>query len=151
LSSLFGDVFSPIKRHARDLGLAFGGALLVHLALVAYLCASGFAPPVGTFVVFGPAAVLAYLLVLSSIDRVRQAIPASFWQVIRAVAMNYIMLAFIDDFVRFRLGDLRDFMLYFPFAALAIIGPLLRLAAWMQTLRHAWTKPRQLRAQNRAT
>jgi hypothetical protein len=146
LTSPFGDAFSPLKRHARDLGLAFAGALLVHLALVAYLCASGFAPPVGTFEVFGPAAVLTYLLVIFSIDRVRQAIPASFWQVIRAVAMNYIMLSFIDDFKHFRLTDLRDLILYFPFAALAIIGLLLRLAAWTQNLSRAWTAPRRLGA-----
>jgi hypothetical protein len=134
LTSLFSDAFSPLRRHARDLGLAFAGALLVHLTLVAYLCAAGHAPPAKTFAVFGPAAVLTYLLVLFSIDQMRQAIPASFWRVILAVAMNYIMLAFIDDFIRFRFTDLRDFLLYFPFAALAIIGPLLRLAAWMQNL-----------------
>jgi len=45
LTSLFGDAFSPVKRCARDLGLAFAGALLVHLALVAYLCVSGSVPP----------------------------------------------------------------------------------------------------------
>jgi hypothetical protein len=146
LTSLFGDSFSPLKRHARDLGLAFAGALLVHLSLVAYLCASGSAPPAQTFVVFGPAAVLTYLLVLFSIDRVRQAIPASFWRVIRVVAMNYIMLAFIDDFKNFRLTDLRDLFLYFPFAAFAIIGLLLRLATWIQNLIQAWTAPRRLGA-----
>jgi hypothetical protein len=142
LTSLFGEAFSPLKRHARDLGLAFAGALLVHLALVAYLCVSASAPPATTFVVFGPAALLTYLLVFFSIDQARQAIPATLWQVIRSFAMNYIMLAFLYDFIQFRLADLRDLLLYFPFAALAIIALLLRLATWMRNLRQAWTASR---------
>ena len=148
LTSLFGDAFSPVKRCARDLGLAFAGALLVHLALVAYLCVSGSVPPATTFVVFGPAALLTYLLVPFSIGKVRQAIPAGFWQVVRTVAMNYVMLAFLDDFIKFRLAELRDFIMYFPFAALAVIGLLLRLAAWIQHLRYGWIAPRRVGAES---
>ena len=148
LTSLFGDAFSPLKRCARDLGLAFAGALLVHLALVAYLGVSGSVPPATTFVVFGPAALLTYLLVLFSIAKVRQAIPACFWQVIRTAAINYLMLGFLDDFIKFRLAELRDFIMYFPFAALAVIGLLLRLAAWIQNLSYAWTAPRRVSAQS---
>ncbi len=107
LTSLFGNIFSPVGDHAPDLGLAFAGALLVHLGLVAYLCARGHAPGIGTFVVFGVAAAFTYLLALLSIRRVRQALPQKLWPPIRFVAMNYIALAFLDDFIKFPLGDWR--------------------------------------------
>lgn len=61
LTSLFGNIFSPVRDHAPDLGLAFAGALLAHLGLVAYLCARGHAPGIGTFVIFGGAAGFTYL------------------------------------------------------------------------------------------
>ena len=63
------------------------------------------------------------------------------------MAMNYVMLAFLDDFIKFRLAELRDFIMYFPFAALAVIGLLLRLAAWIQHLRYGWIAPRRVGAE----
>jgi hypothetical protein len=140
LTSLFGDIFLPLRQHGRDLGLAFAAALLVHLGFVAYLCGSGHPPPVRTFLVFGSAAILTYLLVLLSIDRVRQAIPPTLWPTIRAIAMNYIALAFILDFTKFSLSDFDEAVVYLPFAAFAILAPLLKLAAWMQNLRQAWVR-----------
>ena len=53
LTSLFGNAFLPVRQHARDFGLAFASAMVVHLGLVIWLCAIGAAPPVKTFVVFG--------------------------------------------------------------------------------------------------
>jgi hypothetical protein len=141
LTSLFGDVFLPLSQHARDLGLAFAAALLVHLGIVAYLCAVGHPPPAGTFVVFGAAAILTYLLALLSIGRVRRAMPRAFWPFFRAVAMNYIAFAFLKDFVKFPLSDLRNALLYLPFAGLATIGPMLKLAAWMQKMRYTRAAP----------
>jgi|HubBroStandDraft_5_1064220.scaffolds.fasta_scaffold14082_3 hypothetical protein len=132
LTSLFGSVFAPLKEHARDLGLAFAAALSVHLSFVAYLCLAGHAPPTKTFVIFGTAAAFTYLLALLSIGRVRQALPPGFWPPIRFIAMNYIALAFLLDFKRFPTNDLRENLAYLPFAALAIIGPMLRFAAWLQ-------------------
>ena len=44
LTFLFGDLFLPIRRHARELGLAFAAALFVHLGLVVRLCAIGVLP-----------------------------------------------------------------------------------------------------------
>jgi hypothetical protein len=132
LTSLFGNVFLPLKEHARDFGLAFAAALLVHLGLITYLCATGHAFATETFVIFGVAAVLTYLLALLSIDRARQALPRIFWLPIRVFAMNYIALAFILDFVKFPIGDFREGVIYLPFAALAIVGPALKLAAWTQ-------------------
>jgi hypothetical protein len=95
LVSLFGRVFSPLREHARDLGLAFAAALLVHLGLVACLCVIGPTPGVESFVIFGVAAFFTYLLALLSIKRVRQALPQNLWPPIRFVAMNYIAFAFL--------------------------------------------------------
>ena len=114
LTSLFGNVFSPVRNHARDLGLAFGGALFVHLGLVVYLCAIGDAPGKKTFVIFGVAAGFTYLLALLSVRRVRQALPQKLWPPIRFVAMNYIAFAFLDDFIKFQLGDWRSLVRYLP-------------------------------------
>jgi hypothetical protein len=132
LTSLFGNIFRPLKEHARDFGLAFAAALLVHLGFVIRLCVVGPAPSAETFVIFGTAAVFAYLLALLSISRVRQALPRTIWPPIRFVAMNYIAFAFLLDFAKFPSSDLRQSVAYLPFAALAIIGPALRLAAWVQ-------------------
>ena len=130
LTSLFGSVFAPLKEHTRDFGLAFAAAISAHLSFVAYLCLVGRAPSTKTFIIFGTAAAFTYLLALLSISRVRQALPPTFWPPIRFVAMNYIALAFLLDFKRFPLNDLRESLAYLPFAALAIIGPALRFAAW---------------------
>ena len=136
LASLFGRVFSPLREHARHLGLAFAGALFVHLGLVVCLCAIGHAPGKMTFVIFGVAAGFTYLVALLSVRRVRQALPQKLWPPIRFVAMNYIAFAFLDDFIIFPLGDWRAVVRYLPFAALAVAGPALRLAAWVQNQRH---------------
>jgi len=130
LTSLFGNVFSPLREHARDLGLAFAAALLVHLGLVVCLCVIGRAPSVGTFLIFGLGAAFTYLLALLSFQRVRQALPQKFWPPIRVVAINYIAVTFLIHFHRLHLTDLSSAVQYSPFAALAIVGPMLKLAAW---------------------
>jgi hypothetical protein len=130
LASLFGSVFLPLRQHARDLGLAFAAALSVHLGLVACLVVIGHPPGVQTFVIFGVAAGFTYLLALLSIRQVRQALPQKLWLLIRPVAMNYILFAFLLDFAKFPLNNLRDVIKYLPFAALGFVGPILKLAAW---------------------
>ena len=146
LTSLFGNVFSPLRDHARDLGLAFAGALFVHLGLVVYLCAIGDAPGKKTFVIFGVAAGFTYLLALLSVRRVRQALPQKLWPPIRFVAMNYIAFAFLDDFIKFQF-DWRSVVRYLPFAALAVAGPALRLAAWLHDQRNTpQSRPHQRKA-----
>jgi hypothetical protein len=130
LASLFGSVFLRLREHARDLGLAFAAALSVHLGLVACLCVIGHAPGVRTFVIFGAAAGFTYLLALLSTRRMRQALPQKHWLLVRAVAMNYILFAFLLDFAKFPSNNLRDVIKYLPFAALGFVGPILKLAAW---------------------
>ncbi len=140
LAALFGNVFALLRDNGRNFGLAFAAALPVHLGLVACLCAAGDAPDAGTFVVFGAAAIFTYVLALLSIPRVRQTLPDRFWPPIRWLAMNYIVYAFIKDFTSHGLGGVYgagafDILKYAPFAALAIIGPMLRFAAWIKRLR----------------
>ena len=59
--------------------------------------------------------------------------------------------AFIKDFARhgigsfrdvllYGAGDYRDIIMYVPFAALATVDPLLRLAAWIHKLRNYPTR-----------
>lgn len=150
LTSLFGRGFSPLREHARDLGLAFAAALLVHLALVVCLCVIGPLPGVKTFVIFGVAAGFTYLLALLSVRRVRQALPGAVWLPIRFAGMNYISFVFLLDFAKFPSNDLRNIIAYLPFAALAVAGPALRFAAWVQNQRcPLWTpsapqRPRQI-------
>ena len=144
LTSLFGDVFLPLKQRAREFGLAFAAALVVHLGFVIRLCVVGPVPSTRTFIIFGVAAAFACLLALLSIGRVRQALPSRFWPPFRFVAMNYIALAFLIDFAHFPLHDFRLGLQYLPFAVLAILGPALKFAAWAQDhAKHLPTKPRR--------
>jgi hypothetical protein len=82
---------------------------------------------------------------------VRRALPDRFWPPIRALAMNYIALAFLKDFARHGIhsfantlscgtGDWRHVVFYVPFAVLAVVGPLLRLAAWVRKPTHKAVK-----------
>ncbi len=136
LTSLFGDAFLPLKSHARELGLSFAAAMMVHLGLVGTLCLAGHPPPLRTFVIFGAAAGCTYLLALLSVRRVREALPANAWPAIRFVAMNYILFAFILDFKRRTYGPV-EVVKYLPFFALAISAPVLRLAAWTKIVLRA--------------
>lgn len=126
LAALFGPRFLPIKRHGRDLGLAFATAQLVHAGLVAWLCVIGAAPGAATFVIFGIALAFVYLLALFSVDGFRQRVGPSTWRVLRVVGMNYIAFAFTLDFWRGHpLAQFGDLILYGPFLALSIAGILL--------------------------
>lgn len=131
LASLFGPRFLPLRRHVREFGLGFAAALSVHLALVAWLCMIGDVPPVRTFIVFGFAALCVYGLAVFSITRLQQLLGARVWAMLRFLAMNYVILAFADDFWRDPLAPgIGHALLYWPFAALVIAAPALRLAAF---------------------
>lgn len=139
LVALLGPAFQPVRRHGRELGLAFAAALLVHLGLVAWLCAVGAVPSVKTFVVFGIAAACVYLLTLASIGDLRLRLGAKGWWVLRVVGMNYVAFAFAKDFLRdpFAPG-IGHAVVYWPFAALAVAGPGLRLAVWAWHAMRGW-------------
>jgi hypothetical protein len=133
LASLFDSIFRPLKRFARECGLAFASVLIVHLALVTRLCLIGSAPPLTTFVIFGTAAAFAYMLAFFSIPRVQHALGPQCWKTLRIIGMNYIAFAFALDFLKHPLGGgILHVLEYAPFAALAIAGPCLRLAQFAQ-------------------
>ena len=140
LSALFGAKFQPLKQHAREFGLAFAAAHLVHIGLVGWLCWIGAAPSVGTFVFFGVAVIFTYLLALFSIGNVQRALGPRWWWLLRTVGMNYITYAFFVDFMNNPLhGGIKHVVTYLPFAILAVAGPFLRLAAWTLRMRNRWS------------
>lgn len=139
LTSLFGLAFQPLKQRAREFGLAFASALLVHLALVAWLCMIGATPDVSTFLIFGIAAAWACLLSLLSIGRLQQALGLRYWSLLRTIGMNYVAFAFALDFLKDPFhGGAKHLLEYLPFAVLAVGGPSLRLAAWARRFGRRW-------------
>lgn len=133
LVALFGQRFAPLKRRARELGLAFAAVLAVHLGLVSALCAIGASPSAHVFLIFGPGAACALLLAIASIEPVGRAIGPAGWWGLRNLAMNYLAFDFAVDFVRRQPPtSASQALMYLPFAAFAILGPALRLAAWIR-------------------
>jgi hypothetical protein len=133
LAALFGPTFNPLKRLSREFGLAFASAHLVHIGLVAWLSYMGAAPPLGSFIFFGIAVLWTYLLALFSVDRLQHALAPKGWWLLRTVGLNYIAYAFAVDFLRFPpVGGFKYFLGYLPFALLSVVGPILRLAAFVQ-------------------
>ncbi len=131
LVTLFGSKFRPFQQNGREFGLAFASAHLVHLGLVGWLCYIGPVPGMGTFIVFGVAAVFTYLMAALSIDRLRLALGQQGWRLTRLIAMNYIAFAFAIDFLKNPLaGGIKHVVAYLPFAVLGILGPLLRLVSF---------------------
>lgn len=131
LATLFGPRFQPVKQHGREFGLCFASAHLVHLGLVGWLCWIGAAPGVSTFVFFGVGAVFTYLIAAFSVPSLYRALDRRLWCLLLTVGLNYIMYAFATDFFRRPVGaGLSYYLGYLPFAALCIVGPILRLAAF---------------------
>jgi hypothetical protein len=131
MTALFGSAFEPVKRRAREFGLAFASAHLVHLALVAWLTYIGHVPARGVFVFFGIAVLWTYLLALLSIRRLQQALGSNGWWFLRVVGLNYIAYAFASDFLRYpQPASIKYLVGYVPFAVLSVAGPLLCLAAF---------------------
>jgi hypothetical protein len=139
LTALFGATFQPVKQRARQFGLAFAAAHLVHIGLVGWLCWIGVIPPASVFVFFGVALIFTYLLALFSIGNLQQALGPRWWWLLRTVGMNYIAYAFFVDFMKYPLhGGIKHVVEYLPFVILAIVGPVLRLAAWTLRMQHRW-------------
>jgi hypothetical protein len=133
MTALFGRVFDPLKQRAREFGLAFASAHLVHIALVAWLTKIGAAPPLGSFVFFGVAALWVYLLAVFSIPSLQQRLSFNSWWLLRVVGLNYIACAFAVDFLRVpQVSTVKYLVGYLPFALLSVLGPMLSLAAFIQ-------------------
>jgi hypothetical protein len=85
---------------------------------------------------------------VSSIKDVARAVGPAGWWVLRNVGMNYIALAFASDFLRpqhpitaVKVAE------YVPFAALSVLGPLLKVLAWLsRMLQKTGSRPLDSRA-----
>jgi hypothetical protein len=133
MTALFGPAFEPFKQRAREFGLAFASAHVVHIALVVWLIYIGDAPGRGTFVFFGIAALWTYLLALFSFKRLQQTLGSKGWWFLRVVGLNYIAYAFAVDFLKGpQFGSVEHLVGYLPFSVLSVLGPLACLAAFVQ-------------------
>ena len=144
LVALFGPGFLPLRRLARDLGLAFAAIETVHLSLVVRLCLIGDVPSRATFILFGSAAVFTFIIACLSFSFLARRLHLHEQAVrgIRWVGMNLIAYAFYVDLWRSPFGGGPKHMLeYLPFATLAVAGPIFRLLAWTRymdrTLKHS--------------
>jgi hypothetical protein len=137
LTTLFGATFLPLKQHGREFGLAFAAALLIHLCLVAWLCWIGAAPQIGVFIVFGTAAAFTFLLALFSFGNLHAVLGPRWWWLLRIVGMNFILYAFLKDFMHGPLHGvgIKHVVEYLPFTTMAAAAPLLRIAAWVRARR----------------
>jgi hypothetical protein len=131
MATLFGPKFQQMRQHARDFGLAFAAAHVVHLGLVGWLCWIGAAPPLSAFVFFGVAVVFTYIFVLFSINRLQSVLGNRGRWLLWTVGLNYIAYAFAEDFLNNPLGGGPWHVAeYLPFGILAISGPILRVTAF---------------------
>jgi hypothetical protein len=125
-----------LRRHGRDLGLAFAAAHLVHILMVVWLCWIGATPGRAVFIFFVPPAVVLYVLALFSIPTLQQRLGRTLWTVLRTVGMTYIAYAFASDFVVAPFGgDTTHVLRYAPFAILSVAGPVLCALSFAPSLR----------------
>jgi hypothetical protein len=136
--------WTAIKGRAREFGLSFASAHLVHVGLIIWLgTILGRVPLTGGLLLFFLVALFfTYLLAGLSFGGVKAL--GAFWPPLRFVGMNYILIAFARDFILPVIHpkpdqyNLAHFTAYAPFAALSIAAPLLVLAVNLR--RHATPK-----------
>jgi len=136
LAALCG--WTALKGRAREFGLSFASAHLVHVGLVIWLgVILGRVPLSGGLLWFFLIALFCtYLLAVLSFGGAKALGPA--WPPLRFLAMNYILIAFGRDFLlpvihpKSEQHNLAHFAAYAPFAALSIAAPLLALVARLQ-------------------
>jgi hypothetical protein len=135
LAALFGERFEALAAHARDLGLSYASAHLVHLGLVVwvyfYAIVHGTqAPSRNTLIFFGIGVFWTYLIALLSVRPLAAKLSARTCRILRTTGVEYIALAFFVDFFKspFQNG-FAHIASYAPFVVLSVAGPLLRLAA----------------------
>ena len=134
LFTLFGPKFQALAQRARDFGLAFASAHLVHIGLAVFLLYVLAAPfPLPKLIFFAVGAFWVYLLALLSMKRVAAILPPHAGRTVRGIGVEYITLVFLFDFYlgSFQ-GGLRNLVIYLPFLMLALAGPVLRMAAAMK-------------------
>lgn len=135
LATLFGERFQGLAAHARDLGLSYASAHLVHLGLVVWVYYYAIVhgkevPSQQTLIFFGIAVFWTYLIALLSFERFAAKLNARACRILRTIGVEYIALAFFVDFLKspFQNG-FAHIAIYAPFVVLSVAGPLLRLGA----------------------
>ena len=130
-ATLFGARFYAVAARARDFGLGFAAAHLVHVALVVWLYRIAAHPPgAGTLTFFGVAVFFTYLLALLSFRRPAAWLSPRALLIIRTIGVEYIALAFFVDFAKEPPSFTRGYALgYGVFVALGVLGYGLRAAA----------------------
>jgi len=150
LLSLFGERFQWLATHARDLGLSYASAHVVHLGLVVWIYYYAVShgtqrPSLDTLIFFGIGVFWTYLIALLSIPAFAAKFSARTCRILRTIGVEYIALAFLIDFFKTPFGEgLAHISYYAPFVVLSIAGPLLRLMAAVKRLnaqRHPQASP----------
>jgi hypothetical protein len=140
LAVVFGPRFQAIAYRCRDFALSFASAHLAHLGVVAWLLLSNDTPIARTaFSFFGIGVFWTYLLALLSIKSLAAKLDPRVLRTLRTIGVEYIALVFLVDFAKNPFQDGMNLLIYLPFIALAIAGPLLRLAAAIKRMSHART------------
>ena len=135
LRTLFGPTFKPLAQRARDLGLCYASAHLVHLGLVVWMYVVSVPDLTRPFVIFlGAGYFWTYLLAALSFGPVSGAVGARVARVLRIIGVEYITLVFFVDFNKDPISSPGRIAYYAPFLALTVAGPLLRLAALAKRL-----------------
>jgi len=132
MATLFGPRFAGVARHGREFGLSFASAHLVHVGLILWLYFIA-SEPIGAMIFFWVAVLCTYLLVLFSLPALQGALGPRLWRMCRTIALNYIALAFADDFVFGPLhsGYSRSKLL---FAIMLVSGVILRFTAFVRRM-----------------
>ena len=91
--------------------------------------------PQSSLIYFGIAAIFTYVLAILSVKRLSARLNPTVWRTVRTLGVEYIALVFLTDFAKNSFqGGVWEAAYYLPFLALAIAGPLLRLAALVKRL-----------------
>ena len=91
--------------------------------------------PQSSLIYFGIAAIFTYVLAILSVKRLSARLNPTVWRTVRTLGVEYIALVFLTDFAKNSFqGGVWEVAYYLPFLALAIAGPLLRLAALVKRL-----------------
>jgi hypothetical protein len=126
LAVMFGSPFDRLARHRREFGLAFAGALLVHLALVIWLFRISAEQPISNvwIVYFVLGALGTYAVAIGSWPRFRGLWGTQAWRILGVIVVEYVAFLFFRDFVllplQFGSGHLS------PFGLLIMFGMILR-------------------------
>ncbi|HEX3846331.1 MAG TPA: hypothetical protein VHV81_03040 [Steroidobacteraceae bacterium] len=153
LTTLFGSRFERLAQRGRDFGLSFAAAHLNHVALVAwYLVASREPHAFEPLMFFAVGLVWVYLLALLSLSgSLRSMLSARWWRIIRTVGVEYIAFVFLSELASRAFGKgPANLLVYLPFLAVSVCGPLLRIAALIKRWRLAMEAEETLKPRHAA-